>query len=183
MPLGFFWWDWQFADRIFRLRSIERHADATSKYTCGMAQLLSRGLAALCRCVPRGIVWTYLYTPRLQITVTCVNGKACCNFHGTVQCHRQMLRIAVMLQSNFLHLVTSSWTALAKQRSSQRCYITHLFQPLKIIKKHNFQAEVRAKIFNGINNLTLRAGITGFDEKKTLSDVLPILKVEAVRKL
>ncbi len=26
-----------------------------------MAQLLPRGLAALCRCVPRGIVWTYLY--------------------------------------------------------------------------------------------------------------------------
>ncbi len=59
MPHGFFWWDRQFADRIFRPRSIERHADATFTYTCGMAQLLPRGLATLCRCVPRGIVWTY----------------------------------------------------------------------------------------------------------------------------
>ncbi len=38
MPCGFFWWDWQFADQIFRPRS----------------------LAALCRCVPHGIMWTYL---------------------------------------------------------------------------------------------------------------------------
>ncbi len=35
-------------------------ADATSTYTCGMAQLMPHGLAALCHCVPRGIVWTYL---------------------------------------------------------------------------------------------------------------------------
>ncbi len=28
MPHGFLWWDWQFADRIFRPHSIERHAAA-----------------------------------------------------------------------------------------------------------------------------------------------------------
>ncbi len=32
-----------------------------------MAQLLPRGLAALCRFVPRGIVWTYLY-----MTIFCI---------------------------------------------------------------------------------------------------------------
>ncbi len=67
MPRSFFWWDRQFADRIFRPRSIEQHADATYKYTCGMAQLLSRGLAALRRCVPRGIVWTYLKVYILEL--------------------------------------------------------------------------------------------------------------------
>ncbi len=35
-------------------------ADTTSTYACGMAQLLLRSLAALCCCVPRGIVWAYL---------------------------------------------------------------------------------------------------------------------------
>ncbi len=37
-------------------------ADATSTYTCGMARLSLRSLATLCRCVPHGIVWMYLYT-------------------------------------------------------------------------------------------------------------------------
>ncbi len=41
------------------------------------------------------------------------------NFHGMVQCYRLMLRIAVTLHSDFLHLVTSSPTALV----TQRCYI------------------------------------------------------------
>ncbi len=34
------------------------------------------------------------------------------NFHRTVQCYRLMLRIPVTLSGNFLHLVTSSQTAL-----------------------------------------------------------------------
>ncbi len=37
------------------------------------------------------------------------------NFHGTVQCYRLMLRIAVTLRSNFLYLVTSWQTALVTQ--------------------------------------------------------------------
>ncbi len=44
--------------------------------------------------------------------VTCMNAQECCNFHGTVQCYRLMLCLAVTLYSNFLHLVTSPWTAL-----------------------------------------------------------------------
>ncbi len=70
MPHGFFWWDRQFVDRIFRPRSIERHADATSTYTCGMAQL--------CHCVPRGIVWTYLYVSAVTcpILLDCLCGLA-----------------------------------------------------------------------------------------------------------
>ncbi len=43
------------------------------------------------------------YTPRLWMMVTCVDGQAYCNFHGMVQCYRQMLRIAVTLHSNFLY--------------------------------------------------------------------------------
>ncbi len=53
MPRGFLWWDQQFTNRIFRLRSIgmacRSRANATSTYTCSMARL-----------VPHGIVWTYL---------------------------------------------------------------------------------------------------------------------------
>ncbi len=44
------------------------------------------------------------------------------NFHGMVQCYRLMLRIAVTLRSNLLHLVTSLRTALV----IQWCYITVL---------------------------------------------------------
>ncbi len=44
------------------------------------------------------------------------------NFHGTVQCYRLMLRIAVTLRSNFLYLVILSRTALV----TQWCYITVL---------------------------------------------------------
>ncbi len=44
---------------------------------------------------------TYLYAPSLQKTITCVDGQAYCNFHGMVQCYRQMLHIEVILHSNF----------------------------------------------------------------------------------
>ncbi len=60
---------------------------------------------------PSSWIRTMLRT-KVQTMVTCVDGQACCHFHGTVQCYRQMLRIAVTLHSNFLHLVTSSQTAL-----------------------------------------------------------------------
>ncbi len=40
-----------------------------------------------------------------------------CNFHRPVQCYGQMLHIAVTLHSNFLHLITSSQTALVTQCS------------------------------------------------------------------
>ncbi len=65
------------------------------------------------------------YTSRLQIMVTCVDRKVCCNFHRMVQCYRQMLHIAIMLHSNFLLLVTSLWIA----RIIWWCYIigTHLY--------------------------------------------------------
>ncbi len=61
------------------------------------------------------------YAPRLQTLITCVNGQACYNFRGMVQCYGQMLR------SNFLYLVTSLRTALVTWRSSRRCYITCLY--------------------------------------------------------
>ncbi len=51
---------------------------------------------------------------KLQPMVTCVDGQVCYNFHTMVQCYRQTLHIAVMLHSNFLHLVTLSWTALVE---------------------------------------------------------------------
>ncbi len=41
------------------------------------------------------------------------------NFHGIVQCYRLMLSFAVTLHSNFLHLITSSQTALV----TPQCYI------------------------------------------------------------
>ncbi len=44
------------------------------------------------------------YTPRSWMRVTYVDGQACCNFHGTVQCYRQMLHIAIMLHSYFCTL-------------------------------------------------------------------------------
>ncbi len=37
---------------------------------------------------------------------TCVHGQVYCNFHGTVQCYRPVLHIAVMLRSNFFHIIT-----------------------------------------------------------------------------
>ncbi len=45
------------------------------------------------------------YTPRLWMTVTCVNGQACAVFV-------EWYNITQMLHSNFLHLVTSSQTVL-----------------------------------------------------------------------
>ncbi len=44
------------------------------------------------------------------------------NFHGMIQCYGLMLRIAVTLHSNFLHLVTSLQTALV----IEQCYVTVL---------------------------------------------------------
>ncbi len=63
------------------------------------------------------------YTPRLWMMVTCVDKQVCCNFQGTVQYYIQLLRIAVMLYSNFLHLVSSSWTAFVTWHSLQWCYV------------------------------------------------------------
>ncbi len=55
--------------------------DATSTYICGMARLLLCGLAALCRCVLCGIVWTYLNTePRAPIS----DGKIIDNYRCAV---------------------------------------------------------------------------------------------------
>ncbi len=48
--------------------------------------------------------------------VACVDRQACCNFHEMVQCYEQVLHIAVLLQSNFLLLVTSSQTVVVKVR-------------------------------------------------------------------
>ncbi len=61
IPRSFFRWDRQFADRIFRPRSIERHA--TAKPTQRPHILVAwRNFCRTgpCRCVPRGIVWTHL---------------------------------------------------------------------------------------------------------------------------
>ncbi len=59
MPRDFLWWDRQFADRIFRPRNIKQHAAAKpTQHPYILATW--RDLAALCCCVPRGIVWTYL---------------------------------------------------------------------------------------------------------------------------
>ncbi len=63
------------------------------------------------------------YAPRLPLLVTYVGGQVCCYFHGMVQCYRQMLRISVMLCSNFFHLVTSSQTALVTQHVCTHLYM------------------------------------------------------------
>ncbi len=47
--------------------------------------------------------------------VTCVDGKVGCNVHEMVQHYEQMLHTAVMLHSNFLHLVTLLQTVLVTQ--------------------------------------------------------------------
>ncbi len=46
------------------------------------------------------------------------------------KCYQQMFCIAIILHSNFLHLVTSSGTALVRQLSSQWCYVTCLYSLL-----------------------------------------------------
>ncbi len=69
-------------------------------------------------------------TPRLWMTVICVNGQVCCNFHGMVQSYGKTLhiavtlRIAVTLCRNFLHLVTLSLTALVTLYSPRWCYMS-----------------------------------------------------------
>ncbi len=83
MPRSFFWWDRQFADRIFRPRSIERHADATSTYTCGMAQLLPRRpCRTLPLCAARHSVDLPLWNVALHSTWTTCPGfnreQICC---------------------------------------------------------------------------------------------------------
>ncbi len=57
------------------------------------------------------------YAPRLWMMVTYVDGYMCCTFHGMVLCYGQMLRTAVTLCSNFLHLITLSQTTLVMQHS------------------------------------------------------------------
>ncbi len=67
----------------------------------------------------------------------------CYNFHGTVQCYKQMLH------STFSHLASLSRKALDTQYSSQRCYVTvfcymyvpthqseNLKIPMKLLLKH-----------------------------------------------
>ncbi len=43
---------------------------------------------------------------------TRVSGQMGGNFHGMVQCYRQMLHIVVMLHCNFVDIVTSSQKVL-----------------------------------------------------------------------
>ncbi len=43
-------------------------ADATLTYTCSLAQRLLCGIAALCHCVLRSIMWTYLNDQQLSRT-------------------------------------------------------------------------------------------------------------------
>ncbi len=81
--------------------------------------------------------------------VICVEGRVCCNFHGMVKCYRQMLPTAVTLHSNFLHLVTSSQTALVTQHSLRCCYpmILHYmsvpaFNLLSLVSVNMFDATV-----------------------------------------
>ncbi len=54
------------------------------------------------------------------------------NFHITIQCYKLILRIAFTLCSNFLHLVTSSQTAVV----TQRCYITMLRYSVLLSRKY-----------------------------------------------
>ncbi len=49
--------------------------------------------------------------------VTRVDGQVYCSFHRMIQCYRQVLRIAIMICSNSLHLVTSLRIALVTGRS------------------------------------------------------------------
>ncbi len=51
----------------------------------------------------------------------CGGTKVCCSFHVMVQCDRQMLSIAVTLQSNFLHPITLLRTALVTRCGYGRC--------------------------------------------------------------
>ncbi len=60
MPRGFFCWDWQFADRIFRPRSIERHAAAKPMQRPHILWHGATFAVRPCRFVLRGIVWMYL---------------------------------------------------------------------------------------------------------------------------
>ncbi len=61
-------------------------------------------LACSSQCWYFAVASNECYASRLPMMVTCVDGRACCNFHGTVQCCGQMLH------SNFLHLVSLSGT-------------------------------------------------------------------------
>ncbi len=62
-------------------------ADATSTYTCGMAQLLPHSLATLCHFVPHGIVWTYLYIHSVNFSKSNTFGE---NFIRTKFIFRQI---------------------------------------------------------------------------------------------
>ncbi len=73
---------------------------------------------------------------------------ACCNFHGTEQCYRQMLHVAVILCGNFLQLVTSSQTALVMRRSLRQYFITAVpYFPIctlyTCVRRHIFYSTIR----------------------------------------
>ncbi len=61
-----------------------------------------------------------LYT-NVTMTVTRVDGQARCNFHGIVQCYRQMLRIQLCYTVIF-----------APRYSSQWCNVTRVYSPLNL---------------------------------------------------
>ncbi len=77
--------------------------------------------------------------PRLPTMVTCVDGQACCCFHGMVQCYGQMLRVAVTICSNYLHRVTSLQTALVLRHNytTVLCYTVTL-HVCTCLKKFHF---------------------------------------------
>ncbi len=63
MPHGFLWWDRQFADQIFKPRSIERHAAAEltqRSHILAAWRDFCCVASAVSRCATR-LVWTYLY--------------------------------------------------------------------------------------------------------------------------
>ncbi len=71
--------------------------------------------------------------------ITCVDGQVCSNFHGTVQCYRQMWRYAVKWHSNFLHLVTTTQTALIMHCSykTMLCYSITLHVCIYLYRNHS----------------------------------------------
>ncbi len=85
--------------------------------------------ACFSQCRYFAVAWNKCYMQRLWTTFKCVDGQACSNFHGMVQCYGQMLPIAVTLRSNFLNLATSLQTALV----THWCHISDVSSIRKLL--------------------------------------------------
>ncbi len=90
--------------------------DCNSNSVTSMLNTVTSACSSQCRYF--AIVSKECYVPRLHTVVTCVDGQMCCNSRGMVQCYG-MLRITVILHSNFLYFVTLSQTTLVTWHSSR----------------------------------------------------------------